>query len=135
MHALSGRHLRPWSLRAPPFLLVALLVWADTATARPPTTVISFGPRPESIVDTDADGMSDAWELRNGLDPASPADAALDLDGDGVSALLEFRQGSDPWSADTNRDGTADGQAPDAGVTMVGDSGNQAALQVFRPGA
>lgn len=47
-------------------------------------------------LDVDDDGMPDAWELANGLDPDSGADAALDADGDGQPNLAEFHAGTDP---------------------------------------
>lgn len=46
-------------------------------------------------VDTDADGMPDAWEGRHGLDPAA-ADAPRDADGDGFANLEEFQFGTSP---------------------------------------
>lgn len=45
--------------------------------------------------DTDGDGMPDAWELLNGLNPAVN-DAGLDSDGDGVSNLNEYIAGTNP---------------------------------------
>ncbi len=40
--------------------------------------------------DTDQDGMEDAWERVQGLDPLDPADGVGDLDGNGYSNLEEF---------------------------------------------
>lgn len=57
----------------------------------------------ESIgVDTDGDGMPDAWEVAHGLDPQVAADANLDRDGDGMTNFQEWLAGtsaSDPGSA------------------------------------
>ena len=41
-------------------------------------------------LDTDGDGMPDAWEATNGLSSSNPADGTSDYDKDGVSALLEY---------------------------------------------
>ncbi|MBN1539071.1 MAG: carboxypeptidase regulatory-like domain-containing protein [Candidatus Thermoplasmatota archaeon] len=46
--------------------------------------------------DDDGDGMPDAWEIANGLDPADPRDAFLDEDGDGYNNLREYLEGTDP---------------------------------------
>ena len=46
--------------------------------------------------DADGDGLPDAYELANGLNPNNPADAALDSDGDGMTNLEEFKAGTDP---------------------------------------
>lgn len=51
--------------------------WPEYRTARPP-------------LDSDRDGMPDAWERAHGLDPNNPADAAADRDGDGYTNLEEY---------------------------------------------
>jgi hypothetical protein len=40
--------------------------------------------------DSDNDGLPDAWELANGLNPAYPDDGALDADGDGYTNVEEY---------------------------------------------
>ncbi len=50
----------------------------------------------DAQLDSDGDGMSDAWEIAAGFDPDDPADAELDSDGDGESNVAEFLAGSDP---------------------------------------
>lgn len=41
-------------------------------------------------VDSDGDGMPDAWEAAHGLDPKNPADGNADRDGDGYTNLEEY---------------------------------------------
>ena len=61
-------------------------------------------------LDSDGDGMPDAWEIANGLNPYDPTDAALDPDGDGLTNLQEYQFGTNPHVADTDGDGLTDGQ-------------------------
>ena len=46
--------------------------------------------------DADNDGMPDAWESANGLNPGSASDALSDADGDGYTNLEEFLNGTNP---------------------------------------
>jgi len=48
--------------------------------------------------DADQDGMPNAWENANGLDPNDPADRNDDPDGDGYTNLEEFLNGTSPGS-------------------------------------
>ncbi|MDP0500082.1 MAG: polysaccharide lyase [Verrucomicrobiota bacterium JB022] len=50
----------------------------------------------EVPVDSDNDGMPDEWEIRYGLDPHNPADAAEDADGDGYTNIEEYLNGTNP---------------------------------------
>ena len=47
-------------------------------------------------LDSDGDGIPDAWEDQYGLDKQNPADADVDLSGDGLSALNAYLRGLDP---------------------------------------
>jgi hypothetical protein len=60
--------------------------------------------------DDDNDGMSDAFEDANMLDPKDPDDAGVDLDGDGLTNLEEFNidPDLDPRDPDTDGDGIGD---------------------------
>ena len=59
--------------------------------------------------DADNDGLPDAYELANGLDPNNSADASADSDDDGLSTLAEFTAGTDPRRTDGDGDGLPDG--------------------------
>jgi hypothetical protein len=65
--------------------------------------------------DSDGDGMSDRFELANGLDQ-NVDDAGGDLDQDGASNLTEFNNGSDPQNQDTDGDGLLDGVETGTGI-------------------
>ena len=61
-----------------------------------------------SAVDSDGDGLWDAWELDNFGNLDQKADG--DPDGDGLTNAEEFRLNTDPNKADTDGDGLTDGQ-------------------------
>jgi hypothetical protein len=46
--------------------------------------------------DSDGDGIPDAWEKRNGLNPGDAADRNGDRDGDGFTNLEEYLNGLVP---------------------------------------
>ena len=49
----------------------------------------------EPIVDSDGDGMPDAWEIANGLNPNDPSDAVKDCNGDGYTNIEKYINGMD----------------------------------------
>jgi len=60
------------------------------------------------FVDTDNDGVLDAWEIYHftNLTPS----AIHDSDNDGLGLLYEYESGADPWVPDTDNDGLTDGE-------------------------
>ncbi|MBN2475191.1 MAG: VWA domain-containing protein [Pirellulales bacterium] len=60
-------------------------------------------------VDSDQDGIPDAWEEAHGMDPHDRRDATLDPDKDGLPSFCEYRIGTDPFNSDTDGGGESDG--------------------------
>lgn len=49
----------------------------------------------EAYLDSDGDGMPDAWEIANGLNPNDPTDAVKDCNGDGYTNIEKYINGID----------------------------------------
>ena len=47
-------------------------------------------------LDSDRDGMPDAWEMRHGFDPNDGSDTSKDKDNDGYANIEEYLNGTDP---------------------------------------
>ena len=56
------------------------------------------------VVDVDGDGMDDAWESSNQLNPYLYSDRSLNEDDDQLSAVNEFRLGINPFDSDSDGD-------------------------------
>ncbi len=69
------------------------------------------------LIDTDHDGINDAWEIRHGLDPNNDTDADIDGDNDGLSNLQEYEHQTDPNIFDTDEDGLSDGDEVNTSIT------------------
>ena len=63
---------------------------------------------PTKALDSDNDGLPDAWEEARGLHPLDPANAGISSDPDGLTNLQEFQAGTDPNNPDTDYDGVLD---------------------------
>nr|WP_281830445.1 GlyGly-CTERM sorting domain-containing protein [Vibrio nigripulchritudo] len=61
-------------------------------------------------VDTDNDGLPDAWEAQYGLNVNDASDALLDGDGDQLNNLAEFSNKTNPNVSDTDSDQLFDGE-------------------------
>jgi hypothetical protein len=68
--------------------------------------------------DADMDGLPDAWEIANGLDPNDGTGGGYtDTDGDTYSDLTEYQMGYDPQSVDADADGLKDND--ELGITLT----------------
>lgn len=82
----------------------------------------------DSSLDSDADGLSDSWEIANQLDPGdngsqNPLNGPLgDPDSDGSNNLQEFQRDTNPRLSDTDQDGLADGAETNTGVFVSNSS-------------
>jgi hypothetical protein len=47
-------------------------------------------PEGTPYIDQDQDGMEDAWEVANGLNPNDPSDRNGDINGDGYTNLEKY---------------------------------------------
>ena len=64
------------------------------------TDISQVGGYPEykgtPYVDTDKDGLPDAWEIKYKLNPNDASDATIDSDGDGYTNIEEYINGTNP---------------------------------------
>lgn len=65
----------------------------------------------EPYIDSDNDGIPDAWEIKYGLNPNDPSDAVQDCNGDGYTNIEKYINGIDPtgkvdWTNLKNNDDT-----------------------------
>ena len=59
--------------------------------------------------DRDGDGLPDAWEVDNQLNPMDASDAAVDNDNDGLTNFQEYQFSTQPLNADSDGDDLPDG--------------------------
>jgi chitodextrinase len=75
------------------------LLYTNRSAFNYPSTrdlAMALGEAGQDLPDSDGDGMDNAWEIANGLDPNNAADASEDPDGDGLTNLQEYLAGTDP---------------------------------------
>jgi len=80
-----------------------------------------------SIADADGDGLPDAWETDNGLDPNDDGSGDVnngpdgDPDSDGLTNWEEYTLGTEPDDPDTDTDGMPDGWEVDNDLDPLSD--------------
>ena len=94
---------------APPEDMDGELRW-DDPTRPNAFSIVDIGA--DEFVDTDADGMGDAWERLQFGDLSHDGTGDDDAEGgpDGLNDLGEFESGADPHRGDTDGDGLSDGE-------------------------
>jgi len=106
-HSAMASLREPYRLPAPaqPLLVPEARVWCTDCRLAIPyeTEVCPFcgekqkkGEAERDDYDGDKDGMYDAWERANKLDPYDPRDAGRDADHDGFPNIEEFQARTDP---------------------------------------
>ena len=70
----------------------------------------------DAAADFDSDGLSNIFEIQNGLNPVDAADALYDADGDGLTNIAEMQYGTDINNADSDGDGLSDGHEVSLGT-------------------
>ncbi len=90
----------------------------------------------EFVVDGDADGISDEWEMQNQLNPADPSDAEADPDQDGKSNREEYVSGTDPNdpSSCLKITGVLPAQDESGGITIEWSTTSGRNYRVFQTG-
>lgn len=88
---------------------------------------------PTCAGDSDCDGLSDAWETANGLDPNDPAGALADADHDGLNNAEEYALGTNPRAADTDGDGVDDATELATGFDPLDGNDHRPQLAVSGP--
>ncbi len=79
--------------------VVGLAVSAVNSNALNTSVFDSVRLNSSNAMDSDGDGMPDAYELANGFNQNNASDASQDADADGVSNLEEYLAGTDPLNA------------------------------------
>ncbi|MGJ8723802.1 MAG: DUF1800 family protein [Roseibacillus sp.] len=88
----------------------ASLITGIGITAYRSSTALESLPAFAPYLDSDNDGISDAWEVLHSLDPNDASDALLDSDNDDLTNRDEYLRGTLPSNPDSDNDGANDGE-------------------------